>query len=260
MRFELDNALMDEILFFMENQDNEFFLDTRDGRVICAENYKGDVAIAAQLPAPDFHNDDRFILLPEWSSNNGFRLMENFAASIKNPIVRQELSAALNRSKGVFRAFKDVLDQYPETEKLWYKFKEQKMKEEVIVWYNSLREEWGLKPIGTEPEDTTPLVLEDFSITETGDYSFSAETASGDSAGNISVNLDGTVLQIKTLEVKPEYRGMGIGKTLLSKVLSKADENNLDVSIDVPKETEFFTRSLLLENFEPVVQKFYRKK
>jgi hypothetical protein len=53
---------------------------------------------------------------------------------------------------------------------------------------------------------------------------------------------------------------MGIGKTLLSKLLEKADTLNLDVTIDLPTDFEYFSRSLYLENFKPTMQRFIRKK
>ena len=152
MRFELDNILTDEILFHMENQDGEFLLDTHEGKIIDKNDNEVD--------------GECFIALPEWSSSDGYRIMEKFTAGLKNPIARQELSSALNRNKGVFRSFKDTLEQYPEIEKLWFRFKEREMKNIVVNWYNALREEWGLEPIGAEPEDTSSLVLEDFVLRE----------------------------------------------------------------------------------------------
>ena len=256
MRFELDNTLIDDILFHMENQDNEFALDTQEGKVVSVFDV----------------NDERYVSLPKWESKDGFRLMEKFVSSLKNPVARQELTDALNKNKGVFRAFRDVLTQYPEIEKMFHIHKKQKMKNEVINWYNALREEWGLEPIGTEPEDTSSLVLEDFVIreevsseklasrSENKTICFVAESSNGDLAGSIRAEIDDSILFIISLEVNEEYRAMGLGKTLLSKLLERADAEKLDVSIDVPAETDFFTRSLLLENFKPIKQTFVRRK
>jgi ribosomal protein S18 acetylase RimI-like enzyme len=257
MRFELDNTLIDDILFYMENQDGDFLLDTQKPCVIDINNNDYD--------EDTDYNDDRFISIPDWGPGDGYRLMEKFAANLKNPLIRKELSDALNRNKGVFRAFRDILEQYRETEKMWFAYKEKEMKKEIILWYNSLREEWGLEPIGSEPEDTTSLVFEDFVIkeqladnSERSAVSFTAETADGDLAGLVKAKLDGSILCINVLEVKPEYRGMGLGKTLLSKLLEKADAQKLDVSIDLPCDAGYFARSLLLENFKPVTQRFIR--
>ena len=291
MRFELDDALMDDILFYMEDQEGEFLLDTQEGQVIDINNNDYD-------EEPDYNDDERFIDLPEWSPREGFRLMEKFTASLKNPVLRHELSLALSRNKGVFRFFKNTIEQYPETEKLWFNYKEREMKREVIAWYNALREEWGLEPIGSEPEDTLSLVLEDFVLREgkkadlekaaalhklcvdehedkaisvvyesmnphlfNDEFSFIAETANGDFCGYICAVKDSpSDLRICALEVKSEYRCLGLGKTLLSKLLEKADENQFVVTIDLPSDREYFSRSLRLEEFKPSVQRFVRVK
>jgi len=241
----------------MENQDGEFVLDIKEKYVIDTNNCDFE-------DEKDFSDNKRYIGLPAWDSNDGYRLMEKFASSLKNPAVRQELSDALNQKKGVFRAYRNILEQHPETEKIWFKFKEQKMKNEIILWYNALREEWGLEPIGFEPEDTSSLVLEDFVIKEEllidpFGFLFVAETNNEDYAGEISAYLEEGILYVDIFEVAEEYRCMGLAKTLLSKLLEKADTEKLDVMIDVPAETDFFTRSLLLENFKPTMQTFVRK-
>ena len=294
MRFDLDKILTDEILFFMENQNGDFLLDTKEVKIINMDNYDDE---------PEFfentdEDEDRYISLPDWDTNDGFRLMEKFTVQLKNPVIRHELSAALNGKRGVFRSFKNVIEQHPEAEKMWYNFKDQKMKEEVIDWYNSLREEWGLEPIGGEPseisEDISAIILEDFIFREgvnedepevsalhkhcveelieklkdsdigiktpsniPCDVFLTAETASGEFCGYISALKDGTYLQITRLEVKPEYRGMGIGKTLLEKLLEKAEGKS--VIFDLPAGFEYFSRTLHIENFKPVMQRFVRK-
>ncbi|MCL2411393.1 MAG: UPF0158 family protein, partial [Treponema sp.] len=178
MNFELDKILLDDILFHMENQEGEFLFDAQERQIFDISNHQYDKDI-------DF-GEDRFINIPSWDSGDGFRLMEKFISGLKNPVLREELAAALGRNKGVFRAFRDVLNQYPETEKQWYRFKDQEMKNEVLQWYNALREEWGLQPIGFEPEDNSCLVLEDFVVKEKtinkelNTFAFIAENAEGE--------------------------------------------------------------------------------
>ncbi|MDR0323285.1 MAG: GNAT family N-acetyltransferase [Treponema sp.] len=282
MHFELDKILIDEILFHMENQKGQFFLDTQKVQVVSAENTG--------------ENDGRFISLPEWSPQNGYRIMERFTVSLKNPVVCHELFAALNKNKGVFRFFKNVLEQYPEIEKMWFRFKEQEMKNEIFAWYNSMREEWGLTPVGFEPEDNVSLIHEDFILREgkeadcekasalhklcieekkddavsavfeaenpfvfPGDLCFVAESAGGEFSGFICALKNSSSLQIRQLEVKAEYRGMGLGKALLAKFLEKADGQNSVITIDLPAVMEYFSRSLHLEEFKPCSQRFFRK-
>jgi len=245
MGFELDNILINQILFHMENQEGVFVLDTRKNQIVNSANIDND--------------DKNYIGLPEWSPKDGYRLMEKFTAGLNNPVARQELTAALNQNKGVFRAFRDVLVQYPEIEKMWLKYKEQKIRSQIIAWYNALREEWGLEPVGVEPEDTSSLVLEDFIFKEKNDFNITAENADGEEIGRINARLEDKTLSIENLEVAPEYRGLGLGKTLLAKLIEKADKLKLDVTIDIPSDADFFARSLLLENFKPAMQRFVRK-
>jgi ribosomal protein S18 acetylase RimI-like enzyme len=172
------------------------------------------------------------------------------------------------------------------------------MKEEVIAWYNSLREEWGLEPVGGEPEDTSSLVHEDFTLRNgeksdlekacalhdlwieerekrendnvfstifegmnpfifPGDLCFVAENANGEFSGYISAfSVSASHLQISQLEIMPEYRGMGIGEALLSKLLDNVDKKHAYITIDLPAGHEYFSRVLHLENFKPCVQRY----
>jgi len=304
MQFELTGALIDEILFAMEDQGGEFYLDTVEG------------VVSGGLDDPEFEGENlddddgeggvRYIDLPEWDSADGFRLMERFAAAFRNPLIREELSSALGLGKGVFRAFKDVLSRYPEAEKMWFAFKEKEMKKEILRWYNGLREEWGLEKIGAEPEDTDDLVLEDFCFrpfeekdkfqaealhslcvdesiknmektdSNTGIeiisrelYSFrgisglsfgmTVESQGGEFAGYISGVLKNTALCVQSLEIKPEYRGLGLGEALLVKFINSLDPGKIKkVFLDLPAWTEGFSRVLLRESFMPYAARYWR--
>ncbi|GHV50003.1 hypothetical protein AGMMS49579_02900 [Spirochaetia bacterium] len=304
MQFELTEALINDILFAMEDQDGEFLVDTQTGVVVNQNDEDFEEEAEEDQPM------DRYIGLPEWESADGFRLMERFAAGLRNPPVRMELTAALNQGKGVFRAFKDILGRYPEAEKLWFARKEREMKRQIIRWYNSLREEWGLARIGGEPEDTADLMLEDFrfrepeendaaakeelhrfcvgeyqkyaaensiagigleedsSAAESGagpDVGLVAETGGGEFAGYISAVHKGPALHINALEVRAEYRGLGIGEALLSRLLEKAahDAEELTaqepisrITIDLPAGTEGFSRVLLRSAFTPYTTRY----
>ncbi|MDR2477184.1 MAG: GNAT family N-acetyltransferase [Treponema sp.] len=296
MQFKLTKSLMSDILFSIENQDGKFLLDT----------YKGIVVTACAEDADNEGNDEplkegRFISLPEWGPADGFRLMERFVLGLHTPAVRKELSAALDQGRGVFRAFKDTLARRPETQTLWFAFKDREMKRKIIAWYNALRTSWGLELAGEEPEDIAGLALEDFlfrdgsaadgeaaaelhqrcleayinentddqkAIAETlagmnqwvfpGDLCLVAETAGGEFAACIaSVHTSPGHLHICVLEVQPEYRGLGLGKTLLARMLEKSGGQNISrVSIDLPAGTEYFMRVLARESFKPYVQRF----
>ena len=321
MQFELTEALLDDILFAMEDQQGEFYMDTVEG-VVC-----GGIDGLDFLEEEDNNGKDgeRYISLPDWDSSDGFRLMERFAAGFRNPLIREELSSALSRGRGVFRAFKDTLSRFQEVEKLWFSFKEREMKREIIVWYNGLREEWGLEKIGLEPEETADLVLEDFrfrpfkkedmlsigelhqrcleehkeTLAETGTGSSTgvlltmsqefhnlfnapeagksaassssdahngfqnclvAESGGGDFAGYISGIAVHSTLYIKNLEVKAEYRGLGIGEALLTHFLESLDPNEINEALlDLPSWVEGFSRVLHRESFKPYTVRYWLK-
>jgi GNAT superfamily N-acetyltransferase len=338
MRFELTEALIGDMLFSMEDQDGEFLLDTRQGILVNAADDDFNREDEAEefdpgvLP-PEDDKTERYIPLPEWGPSEGFRLMERFTAALRSPLIRQELSAALDRGKGVFRAFKDALTRHPEAERLWFRFKEREMKRELIRWYNGLREEWGMELIGGEPEDTADMVLEDFRFREgaladreaaaqlhracgeayraegfpeaeredpypasglnapaagintlaagsamrsmiaemltvmnqwvfPGDLCLVAETAGGEFAAYIAAAYTGpSRLHIHALEVSPEYQGLGLGESLLNRLIEKADRQDIQsISIDLPAGTDAFSRVLLRESFAPSVQRYCRNK
>jgi GNAT superfamily N-acetyltransferase len=262
MQFELTEALLDDILFSMEDQDGIFYIDTQEG-VVITEWDSGNLV----------EEDGRLIDLPHWDSSSGFRLMERFAATIRNPLLRNELSSALNQGRGVFRAFKNTINLHPEAEKFWFSFKEREMKREIIGWYNALREEWGLEKIGFEPEETSDLVLEDFRFREfreedslritdeapspTDPIRFITESGNGEFAGYISAERKNNTVFIRALEIIPQYRGLGIGKTLLDYFLNKIKPLGIqEVNIDLPVEAEWFSRALIREGFTPRLTRY----
>jgi GNAT superfamily N-acetyltransferase len=297
MQFELSEALIKDLLFSMEDQMGHFLLDTRAGVIIGQEDDGFDRAE---------ENGDRYISLPGWDSSDGFRLMEHFAAGLRNPSIRDELSLALNRGRGVFRAFKDIISRYPETEKRWFSFKERGMRREILRWYNALREQWGLERIGLEPEETADLVLEDFRFRLSGDadkeaaaalhqscveearnyaveqglgavygdgltgwawsfpgdLSLAAETGNGDFAAYIAASRQGNVLRIHALEVRGEYRGLGIGEDLLARFIGEArrrfsgEKEAFHILLDLPSGSEGFSRVLYRDSFKPYAVRY----
>lgn len=161
MKFELTERLLEDILFSMENQQDTCFVDAETGMLIpiTAKNtadFAADASGAAQT------SDKRYYDIPSWNSVSGFRLMEQFCASLRNPPAKQALRDVLSEGKGVFRAFKDTLKNYPEVEKRWFVFKQSAMKQVVCDWYRNLCDVWHFEAAGVEIEDTADLVLDDF--------------------------------------------------------------------------------------------------
>jgi GNAT superfamily N-acetyltransferase len=219
----------------------------------------GDVLNADDVKDDDGSEGD-YVDLPEWGPANGFGLMENFTASLKNPPAQKRLSAALNRGRGVFRAFKDAIAEFPEVEKMWFAHKERALEKTVHTWYAGLCEERGIQKIGEEPEETDELIKEDFQfILQKGEkrVAIVARNVLDNEAGRILAEINGGKLAVKELFVEEAFRGLGLGEELLKKLI--AEYEDMAVTIDLPVESEAFSRVLLRENFTPQLTRFERK-
>jgi GNAT superfamily N-acetyltransferase len=196
--------------------------------------------------------------------------MEQFAALYREPRVREELRAALDQGRGVFRAFKNTLARNPEAERRWHTFKERELRRRVLAWYDDLRISWGLERLGPEPEETEELLLEDFRFRPPagGDDEAAAalrpgtapplvvaETAAGDFAGYGALRPGGPPAVI--LEVAPEYRGIGLGEALLERVLEAAPPGPL--ILDLPAEFESFAGALRRHSFSPLSTRYLKR-
>lgn len=153
MKAVLTRELIDQIVFGMENQEEEFALDLETMSVLSL----------GELPDED-QDEERYIPLPDWQSVDGFSLMERFVQKLHNPLARTELQRILLSGKGVFRQFKDCLRQYPGVAKLWYRYKENHMRNLVTEWYVNVMETAGISYEEPEFEDTEELVLDDFDL------------------------------------------------------------------------------------------------
>ena len=153
MKFDLDDSLKDDVIFAMEDQTSISFVDANTGST---------VSFSREQPLPE--SDERFYPLPEWSSADGFALMEDFAEKCRIPQARSQLEGCLQSGRGVFKNFKALMKSYPYLEKRWLSFKRKTMLSRVDEWYALLRESWGLEALPIEgPEcETQDLLLDDF--------------------------------------------------------------------------------------------------
>jgi ribosomal protein S18 acetylase RimI-like enzyme len=146
--FELSEKTVEQIVFAMEDQEHATVVDLETGEVLPAEGLSGELYAKA----------------PTWSSKEGFKLMEDFLASVRQPSARRELSAALGRGRGVFKAFKAVLAEHQELERAFRDFKIRAMRLTIANWFDDLREAKGLERLGPEPEEVDELLSSDLDI------------------------------------------------------------------------------------------------
>ena len=148
MTFELTDSLTAQILFAMENQNQTSALDAAS---LC-------IVDCAQVDV----DEDKIYSLPEWTSADGYNLLELFTSSYRNAKVYVELKKVLAEGRGVFRNFKDIIKKYPEVEHRFNLFKNKSMTMRILDWYNALRESWGLERLNQDFEEYDDLIFEDF--------------------------------------------------------------------------------------------------
>ncbi|GAB6090189.1 GNAT family N-acetyltransferase [Spirochaeta dissipatitropha] len=153
MQFDLTPELIDQILFAMENQEVEFIVEADTSLVVPFD----------QLSEDNFE-PNRHYSIPEWGPNDGFRTMEAFCAQLHNPVYRERLFGILSSGRKVFRRFKEVLRERPELEQRYRQFKRQTMQRVISVWYNDLRDTWGLERKATESVFSDELLYSELSI------------------------------------------------------------------------------------------------
>ena len=113
MTFDLTDSLSDDILFAMEDQQNSRAVDATKGCVVSSDSVEID--------------EVNYYALPEWSSGDGFSVLQEFTNNLHSPLAREELKRVLSGGRGVFRRFKDVIKSYPEVEHKWHVYKNAKM-------------------------------------------------------------------------------------------------------------------------------------
>jgi len=154
--FALTEALMTDIAFAMEDQTEDALIDLESGR-IAYPGLDADFSEDADQD-DDFSNTERWASLPAWSSALGFRLMERFTDGLADPVARKRLTQALTQRKGVFRSFKEALQEFPELEIIFFRFKDGEMRRHIRLWYAQLRLEGDETAEGAGP---SPLAIEE---------------------------------------------------------------------------------------------------
>jgi ribosomal protein S18 acetylase RimI-like enzyme len=161
MEFTLTGELVEQIIFAMEDQQNEYFVHGESGELLREDEIEEDEAEA------EGEEVDPLVPIPEWRPVDGFLMMEKFIARLRNPLLRDQLKDALASGRGVFRKFKDILKTSPEVERLWFTFKDRELRRVVWQWYNDNRELAGLERLEEEPdqeEGLEDLLAGDFAI------------------------------------------------------------------------------------------------
>lgn len=114
---------LDPILYFMEDNSgfaSLHYLDLSKGEVVSPD-------IDDTISHEDVEHDDRYFPLAPITSDEGYEIMQDFAASEQSDEIRGYLINALEGKKP-FRNFKDTLAEYPDVQKRFYEYKGNRLK------------------------------------------------------------------------------------------------------------------------------------
>jgi hypothetical protein len=115
---------LDPILYYMEDSSgfaSSHYIDLFKGKVVSPD---ADDDISYE----DVENEDRYFSIEPITSHEAYEIMQDFAASVESDEIRGHLFEVLERKKP-FRNFKDTLTDYPDIEKDFYEYKDNRLKE-----------------------------------------------------------------------------------------------------------------------------------
>lgn len=140
--FELNDPILERIIFAMEDQSKSYGINLDTGEL---------------QPRPDGEMPENLAPPPDWTSEDGFKILETFALRTTNIVVKKALQKVLGRGKGVFKSYKALLAEFPEEESRFRTFKQAVMRRKIESWLDDQREIAGLARIGSEPEEIDEL-------------------------------------------------------------------------------------------------------
>lgn len=152
--FELNDAILERIVFAMEDQSKSRAVDLRSGELVVLGDEEGE------------HDTEFLAPPPPWTPADGFKLMETFSGKVSSLSLRRDLLRALARGKGVFKAFRQVLAEHPQEEIQFREYKNRALRRRVNEWLDEMREALGLARLGPEPEDFEDLLEEEWIVRE----------------------------------------------------------------------------------------------
>lgn len=90
-------------------------------------------AIGELETAEETEDSERYVSIPTIDSHEGYRTMEEFVETVKNPRLQGSLVQALRGGKP-FRRFKAALLEYPAQREEWFAFENQRVRETIKEW------------------------------------------------------------------------------------------------------------------------------
>lgn len=124
-----------EVAFGHVDHGHWSFLDRKTGRVISIrEEIPEDLERLRQITAAG----NQYVPLEPVCSRDQYAWMSQFIPSVADRALRQRLNAAI-AGPSAFRAFKDVLQQYPEERLRWFSYRKECLREHIERWFKERR-------------------------------------------------------------------------------------------------------------------------
>lgn len=139
-----------EEVFGLGGYEMTAYLDTKTGEIILTEgdNFDQLDEFLADEEGEDEDIYDRFRMIPKQDSHEGYQDMQDYIWSVKDKHLREVLDVAI-QGPGAFRRFKDVLYRYPEAQKNWFSFRDERQQRRIEDWFRSE----GIKPVFEEQRE-----------------------------------------------------------------------------------------------------------
>ncbi|HEY2925433.1 UPF0158 family protein [Piscinibacter sp.] len=115
LQIKRDDFIM-ALTFRMDSFDAANYLDRETGDIILVSD-----GVDEDMIPPDLEDNPRYLLIEPIESSDGFRIMEDFVATIDDEAVAERLASALQRPKP-FRRFKDALFDDLALREAWFAF------------------------------------------------------------------------------------------------------------------------------------------
>jgi len=118
------NLFLDPILYYMEDSSGfatPHYIDLQKEEVVSPDFDDG-------ISHEDVEDEGRYLLIEPITSHEGYEIMQDFAESEDSDEIRALLIDALDRKKP-FRNFKNAIAEYPDTQKNFHTYKDNRLKE-----------------------------------------------------------------------------------------------------------------------------------
>jgi hypothetical protein len=137
---------IEELTIALSDHSSEWVLDTQTGNLLMRSwaelpEFREELGLPVRAEdemdddvfEEDVLDDERFVGIDPIESHEGFGWMEDFAMSQEDPRVREHLLDSLDRPKP-FRRFKDALTAFPQVREAWFRYEDEKLREQARAW------------------------------------------------------------------------------------------------------------------------------